>query len=155
MNEIEKTILTTQLNELMIITKELSTKTAGLNFNGFREELNSISELTSSNLKRSHAIVNQISNLKIPESIEVINKTTIKLDNISFIAASILGIILFVTMFFHYQLKNEMAIKNAIIEYSKTQKMPTVLELVRVNQISVYDYLLSQRDKQLLHQENR
>ncbi len=155
MNEIEKTILTTQLNELITITKELSAKTANLSFNAFREELSSISELTSSNLKRSHAIVNQISNLKIPENIEVINKTTIKLDNVSFTAASILGIILFVTMFFHYQLKKEVAKKYEIIEYAKTQMMPTALELVRVKQISVYDFLIDQRDKPLLPKKNR
>lgn len=153
MNEIEKAILTEQLKELLTVTKDLSNITERYkNIDQLDQNLKEFTKVASGSMECSQKLSEQISKLSIPKSIEVRNKTTVKLDNVSITAALILVLMLIVAIFFHWQLKKEVAQKDEFIEFAMKQKMPKAIELVAVPQISVYEYLMTQKEKKTLMQ---
>ncbi len=145
MDAIEEVVLTDQLKELLVITKKLSSHNEH-NPASYKEDMTTLSELTLGNIKSAQMLADQISRINIPKNIELTNRTIVKLDNVSITFALIFGMMLFTTLFFHWQLKNEVAVANELVEFSKQQKMPKALELVAVPQVSVYDYLITKKD---------
>lgn len=153
MNEIEKAILTEQLKELLTVTKDLSNITERYkNIDQLDQNLKEFIKVASGSMECSQKLSEQISKLSIPKSIEVKNKTTIILDNVSITAALFFITLMGVATFFYWQLKNEVAVANELVEFSKQQKMPKAIELVAVPQVSVYEYLITQKEKKVLKQ---
>ncbi len=153
MNEIEKAILTEQLNELLTVTKDLSNITERYkNIDQLDQNLKEFIQVASGSMECSQKLSEQISKLSIPKSIEVRNKTTVKLDNVSITAALILVAMLVVAIYFHWQLKKEVAQKDEFIEFAMKQNMPKAIDLVATPQVSVYEYLMTQKEKRTLMQ---